>query len=166
MNLNIDLVQEIESSLKILIISQIQTSDVLINIAEKKELYPGIMNILKSPDLARSANLLISFEESLTDGDVSEVCRREFRRLVYEILGRLEYDKGYARYDYHRSVVIAKLWMLDTDDKVELIFNPDGMRTEITGIDASAINAIATGETSSLFINFFRRVFRIFTQQR
>ena len=32
MNLNIDLVQEIESSLKILIISQIQTSDVLINI--------------------------------------------------------------------------------------------------------------------------------------
>ena len=36
-NLNIDLVQEIESSLKILIISRIQTSDVLINIAEKKE---------------------------------------------------------------------------------------------------------------------------------
>ena len=35
-NLNIDLVQEIESSLKILIISQIQTSNVLINIAERK----------------------------------------------------------------------------------------------------------------------------------
>ena len=125
------------------------------------------MNILKSPDFARSANLLISFEESLTDGVVSEVCRREFKRLVYEVLGRLEYDKGYACYDYHRSVVIAKLWMLDTDDdKVELIFNPDGMRTEITGIDASAINTIATGDTSSSFINFFRRVFRIFTQQR
>ena len=121
------------------------------------------MNILKSPDFARSANLVISFEESLTDGDVSEVCRREFKRLVYEVLGRLEYDKGYACYDYHRSVVIAKLWMLDTDDKVELIFNPDGMRTEITGIDASAINAIATGDTSSPFNNFFRRVFRIFT---
>ena len=124
------------------------------------------MNILKSPDFARSANLVISFEESLTDGDVSEVCRRGFERLVYEVLGRLEYDKGCARYDYHRSVVIAKLWMLDTDDKVELIFNPDGMRTEITGIDASAINAIVTGETSSIFINFFRRVFRIFTQPR
>ena len=125
------------------------------------------MNILKSPDFARSANLVISFEESLTDGVVSEVCRREFRRLVYEIFGRLEYDKGYARYDYHRSVVVAKLWMLDTDDdKVELIFNPDGMRTEITGIDASAINTIALGETSSPFNNFFRRVFRIFTQQR
>ena len=124
------------------------------------------MNILKSPDFARSANLVISFEESLTDGDVSEVCRREFKRLVYEVLGRLEYDKGYACYDYHRSVVIAKLWMLDTDDKVELIFNPDGMRTEITGIDASAINVIATGDTSSPFNNFFRRVFRIFTQQR
>ena len=36
-NLNIDLVQEIDSSLKNLIISRIQTSDVLINIAEKKE---------------------------------------------------------------------------------------------------------------------------------
>ena len=124
------------------------------------------MNILKSPDFARSANLLISFEESLTDGDVSEACHLEFERLVYEVLGRLEYDKGYARYDYHRSVVIAKLWMLDTDDKIELIFNPDEMRTEITGIDASAINAIATGGTSSPFNNFFRRVFRIFTQQR
>ena len=125
------------------------------------------MNILKSPDFARSANLVISFEESLTDGDVSEVCRREFKRLVYKILGRLEYDKGCARYDYHRSVVIAKLWMLDTDDdKVELIFNPDEMRTEITGIDASAINTIALGETSSSFNNFFRRVFRIFTQPR
>ena len=119
------------------------------------------MNILKSSDFARSANLLISFEESLTDGNVSEACRREFERLVYEVLGRLEYDKGHARYDYHRSVVIAKLWMLDTDDKVELIFNPDGMRTEITGIDAAAINAIAQGETSSPFNNFFRRVFRI-----
>ena len=123
------------------------------------------MNILKSPDFARSANLFISFEESLTDGDVSEVCRREFRRLVYEFLGRLEYDKGYARYDYHCSVVIAKLWMLDTDDKVELIFNPDGMRTEITGIDASAVSAITPGKTSSTFINFFRRLFRIFTQR-
>jgi len=122
------------------------------------------MNILKSPDFARSANLFISFEESLTDGDVSEVCRREFRRLVYEFLGRLEYDKGYARYDYHRSVIIAKLWMLDSDDKVELIFNPDRMRTEITGIDASVVSAI-TGETSSPFINFFRRLFRIFTQR-
>ena len=39
MNLNIDLVQEIESSLKILIISQIQTIDVLINIAEKERIY-------------------------------------------------------------------------------------------------------------------------------
>ena len=125
------------------------------------------MNILKSPDFARSANLLISFEESLTDGVVSEVCRREFKRLVYEVLGRLEYDKGYACYDYDRSVVIAKLWMLDTDDdKVELIVKPDGMRTEITGIDSSAINTIALGETSSSFINFFRRVFRIFTQPR
>lgn len=125
------------------------------------------MNILKSPDFARSANLFISFEESLTDGDVSEVCRREFERLVYEVLGRLEYDKGYARYDYHRSVVIVKLWMLDTDDdKVKLIFNPDGMRTEITGIDASTINAIVQGGTSSPFNNFFRRVFRIFTQHR
>ena len=37
-NLNIDLVQEIDSSLKILIISRIQTSDVLINIVEKKGL--------------------------------------------------------------------------------------------------------------------------------
>ena len=121
------------------------------------------MNILKSPDFARSANLFISFEESLTDGDVSEVCRREFERLVNEVLGRLEYDKGYACYDYHRSVVIAKLWMLDTDDdKVELIFNPDGMRTEIIGIDASMVNAIVTGKTSSSFINLFRRVFRIF----
>ena len=120
------------------------------------------MNILKSPDFARSANLFISFEESLTDGDVSEVCRREFERLVNEVLGRLEYDKGYARYDYHRNVVIAKLWMLDTDDKVELIFNPDGMRTEIIGIDASMVNAIVTGKTSSSFINLFRRVFRIF----
>jgi len=124
------------------------------------------MNILNSPDLARSANLFISFDESLTDGDVSEVCRREFRRLVYEFLGRLEYDKGYARYDYHRSVVIAKLWMLDTDDKVELIFNPDGMRTEITGIDASAVSSFTPGETSSPFINFFRRLFRIFAQCR
>ena len=120
------------------------------------------MNILKSPDFARSANLFISFEESLTDGDVSEVCRREFERLVNEVLGRLEYDKGYARYDYHRNVVIAKLWMLDTDDKVELIFNPDEMRTEIIGIDASMVNAIVTGKTSSSFINLFRRVFRIF----
>ena len=121
------------------------------------------MNILKSPDFARSANLLISFEESLTDGDVSEACHLEFERLVYEVLGRLEYDKGCARYDYHRSVVIVKLWMLDADDdKVELIFNPDRMRTEITGIDASAINAIIQGETSSPFNNFFRRVFRIF----
>ena len=42
MNLNIDLVQEIDSSLKILIIFQIQTSDVPINIAEKKELYSGV----------------------------------------------------------------------------------------------------------------------------
>ena len=125
------------------------------------------MNILKSPDFARSANLVISFEESLTDGDVSEACRREFGRLVYEVIGRLEYDKGYARYDYHRNVVIVRLWTLDTNkDKVELIFNPDGMRTEITGIDASAINTIALSETSSPFINFFRRVFRIFTQQR
>jgi hypothetical protein len=123
------------------------------------------MNILKSPDFARSANLFISFEESLTDGDVGEVCRHEFRRLVYEFLGRLEYDKGYARYDYHRSVVIAKLWMLNSDDKVELIFNPDRMRTEITGIDASVVSAI-TGETSSPFINFFRRLFRIFAQCR
>ena len=125
------------------------------------------MNILKSPDFARSANLVISFEESLTDGDVSEVCRREFERLVYEVLGRLEYDKGYARYDQHRSVVIVKRWMLDADDdKVELIFNPDGMRTEITGIDAAAINAIVQGETSSPFIDFCRRVFRIFAQPR
>ena len=123
------------------------------------------MNILKSPDFARSANLFISFEESLTDGNVSESCRREFERLVYEVLGRLEYDKGYARYDYRRKVVIAKLWMLDTDDKVELIFNPDKMKTDITGIDVSAVNAIAQGETSSPFINFFRRVFRIFTQR-
>jgi hypothetical protein len=123
------------------------------------------MNILKSPDFARSANLFISFEESLTDGDVSEVCRREFRRLVYEFLGRLEYDKGYARYDYHRSVVIAKLWMLNSDDKVELIFNPDGMRTEITGIDASTVSAIIPSKTSSPFINFFRRLFRIFTNR-
>ena len=38
MNLNIDLVQEIESSLKILIISRIQTSDVPINIAEKERI--------------------------------------------------------------------------------------------------------------------------------
>ena len=38
-NLNIDLVQEIDSSLKILIISQIQTLDVLINIAEKERIY-------------------------------------------------------------------------------------------------------------------------------
>ena len=38
-NLNIDLVQEIESSLKILIISRIQTSNVLINIAEKERIY-------------------------------------------------------------------------------------------------------------------------------
>ena len=122
------------------------------------------MNILKSPDFARSANLFISFEESLTDGDVSEVCRRKFERLVYEVLGRLEYDKGYARYDYHRSVVIVKLWMLSTDDdRVELIFNPDGMRTEITGIDASAINAIVQGGTSSPFTNLFRSIFRIFT---
>ena len=124
------------------------------------------MNILKSPDFARSANLFISFEESLTDGNVSESCRREFERLVYEVLGRLEYDKGYARYDYHRNVVIAKLWMLDTDDKVELIFNPDKMKTDITGIDVSAVNAIAQGETSSPFINFFRRVFRFFFTQR
>ena len=122
------------------------------------------MNILKSPDFARSANLFISFEESLTDGDVSEVCRREFKRLVYEFLGRLEYDKGYARYDYHRSVVIAKLWMLNSNDKVELIFNLDKMKTEITGIDASAVSAI-TGETYFPFINFFRRLFRIFTQR-
>jgi hypothetical protein len=124
------------------------------------------MNILKSPDFARSANLFISFEESLTDGDVSEVCRREFRRLVYEFLGRLEYDKGYARYDYHRSVVIAKLWMLNSDDKVELIFNPDGMRTEITGIDASTVSGFTPSKTSSPFINFFRRLFRIFAQCR
>ena len=123
------------------------------------------MNILKSTDFARSANLFISFEESLTDGDVSEVCRREFRRLVYEFLGRLEYDKGYARYDYHRNVIIAKLWMLDTDDKVELIFNPNKMKTEITGIDASAVSGFTPGETSSPFINFFRRLFRIFTQR-
>ena len=123
------------------------------------------MNILKSPDFARSANLFISFEESLTDGDVSEVCRREFRRLVYEFLGRLEYDKGYARYDYHRSVVIAKLWMLNSDDKVELIFNPNKMKTEITGIDASAVSGFTPSETSSPFINFFRRLFRIFTQR-
>ena len=123
------------------------------------------MNILKSPDFARSANLFISFEESLTDGDVSEVCRREFRRLVYEFLGRLEYDKGYARYDYHRSVIIAKFWMLDSDDKVELIFNPDKMKTEITGIDASAVSGFTPGETSSPFINFFRRLFRIFTHR-
>lgn len=123
------------------------------------------MNILKSPDFARSANLFISFEESLTDGDVGEVCRREFRRLVYEFLGRLEYDKGYARYDYHCSVVIAKLWMLNSADKVELIFNPDGMRTEITGIDASAVSGFTPGETSSPFINFFRILFRIFTQR-
>lgn len=123
------------------------------------------MNILKSPDFARSANLFISFEESLTDGDVSEVCRREFRRLVYEFLGRLEYDKGYARYDYHRSVVIAKLWMLNSDDKVELIFNPDKMKTEITGIDASAVSDFTPSETSSPFINFFRILFRIFTQR-
>ena len=123
------------------------------------------MNILKSPDFTRSANLFISFEESLTDGDVSEVCRREFRRLVYEFFGRLEYDKGYACYDYHRSVVIAKLWILNSDDKVELIFNPDRMRTEITGIDASTVSAITPGETSSPFINFFRRIFRIFTQR-
>ena len=123
------------------------------------------MNILKSPDFARSANLFISFNESLTDGVVSEVCRREFKRLVYEVLGRLEYDKGYARYDYHRNVVIAKLWMLDTDDKVELIFNPDEMRTEIIGIDASTVNAIVTGKTSSPFINLFRRVFRIFANR-
>lgn len=122
------------------------------------------MNILKSPDFARSANLFISFDESLTDGDVSEVYRREFERLMYEVLGRLEYDKGYTRYDYHRSVVIVKLWMLDSDDKVELIFNPDGMRTEINSSDASAINAIVQSETSSPFNNFFRRVFRIFTQ--
>jgi hypothetical protein len=124
------------------------------------------MNILKSPDFARSANLFISFEESLTDGDVGEVCRREFRRLVYEFLGRLEYDKGYARYDYHRSVVIAKLWMLNSDDKVELIFNPDGMRTEITGIDASTVSGFTPSKTSSPFINFFRRLFRIFAQCR
>jgi hypothetical protein len=124
------------------------------------------MNILKSPDFARSANLFISFEESLTDGDISEVCRREFRRLVYEFLGRLEYDKGYARYDYHRSVVIAKLWMLNSDDKVELIFNPDGMRTEITGIDASTVSGFTPSKTSSPFINFFRRLFRIFAQCR
>ena len=39
MNLNIDLVQEIEPSLKILIIFQIQTSNVLINIAEKERIY-------------------------------------------------------------------------------------------------------------------------------
>ena len=39
MNLNIDLIQEIDSSLKILIISQIQTLDVLINIAEKERIY-------------------------------------------------------------------------------------------------------------------------------
>ena len=123
------------------------------------------MNILKSPDFARSANLFISFEESLTDGDVGEVCRREFRRLVYEFLGRLEYDKGYARSDYHRSVVIAKLWMLNTDDKVELIFNPDRMRPEITGIYASAVSGFTPGETSSPFINFFRRHFRIFTHR-
>ena len=38
-NLNIDLVQEIDSSLKILIISRIQISDVLINIAEKERIY-------------------------------------------------------------------------------------------------------------------------------
>ena len=87
------------------------------------------MNIMKEPDFARSANLFISFQESLTDGDVSEVCRREFHRLVYEFLGRLEYDKGYARYDYQRGVVIAKVWMSDTDDKVELVFNPDRMQT-------------------------------------
>jgi len=123
------------------------------------------MNILKSPDFARSANLFISFDESLTDGDVSEVCRREFRRLVYEFLGRLEYDKGYARYDYHRNVIIAKLWMLNSDDKVELIFNPNKMKTEITGIDASAVSGFAPGETSSPFINFFRTLFRIFTQR-
>ena len=123
------------------------------------------MNILKSPDFARSANLFISFEVSLTDGNVSEVCRCEFRRLVYEFLGRLEYDKGYARYDYHRSVVIAKLWMLNSNDKVELILNPDKMKTEITGIDASAGSAITPGKTSSTFINFFRRLFRIFTQR-
>jgi hypothetical protein len=117
------------------------------------------MNILKSPDFARSANLFISFEESLTDGNVSEVCRREFRRLVYGFLGRLEYDKGYAHYDYHRSVVIAKLWMLNSDDKVELIFNPNNMKTEITGIDASAVGGFTV-------INFFRRLFRIFTQHQ
>ena len=123
------------------------------------------MNILKSPDFARSANLFISFEESLTDGDVSEVCRREFRRLVYEFLGRLEYDKGYARYDYHRSVVIAKLWMLNSNDKVELIFNPDKMKTEITGIDASAVSGFTPSETASPFISFFRILFRIFTHR-
>ena len=37
-NLNIDLVQEIEPSLKILIISRIQTSGVFINIAEKERI--------------------------------------------------------------------------------------------------------------------------------
>ena len=57
MNLNIDLVQEIESSLKILIISQIQTSDVFINIAEKKEFVFGRNEYLEVTGLCKVRKL-------------------------------------------------------------------------------------------------------------
>ena len=61
MNLNIDLVQEIDSSLKILIISQIQTSDVLINIAEKERIVSRRNEYLEVTGLCKVRKLINLF---------------------------------------------------------------------------------------------------------
>ena len=94
------------------------------------------MEFLKEISFARAMNLIFSLEDSLTDGPIENpFARQTFERLVFDVLGRLEYEHGCAWYDYERHHIKAKVWTSRQDDVIVVTFSTDNSSIEISYLD-------------------------------
>ena len=94
------------------------------------------MEFLKETSFARAMNLIFSLEDSLSDGPIeNSFARKTFERLVFDVLGRLEYEYGYAWYDYEHRLIKAKVWTSHQDDVIVVTFNTDNSSIEISYLD-------------------------------
>ena len=94
------------------------------------------MEFLREIDFGRWMNLMFSLEDNLTDGPVNEFGRQAFEALLRDMLARVKYDKGWAKFDYQKKVFMAKVWSLEKpDDVIILTFDPETYATEFSGVD-------------------------------
>ena len=94
------------------------------------------MEFLREIDFARWMNLMFSLEENLTDGPVNSFGRQAFEGLLRDMLARVKYDKGWAKYDYQQNIFKARIWSVERpDDVIVLTFNPTTYATEFSGVD-------------------------------